>query len=455
MTSSILIFPSTPTGNHRRIELAGFDLWKSARIDNVFVYPSEIRIDQFNQALSRTLSLWPLIAGHIHIDDTERYFIEMSDDNGILVTLVKNNELKKWPLDSKVVVELMENPLLPFIDGVQAEKLFDKTQNEPFVRIKLTHLVQSDEWILGVSWPHVLGDAAAFLHFLNTISCFYQQNKSLEPLPPVFERRLWQKDEADESFLAFMKQQRDAKPTEETMKTFLADQLTYDPINLHFSGEQLAKLQTLAGGNHLTIQDALTAYLISTLNRFCYSNNDQRRIMRTNTTVNYRGVSDTIAPKGQVSNALVMMLSDDFDDPYSLSNIATTIRRSINKSREPKFLETWIATADGIMRRNMKNDKLVDLGLFSNEVVVNSNLRYDWANLVDLGFTDRCRFYTAWSGALYLRTFRLNPILDNGQWLPRDRDGAEVTFRIEKDLKEIFLDAWKRDVNENFENVKK
>jgi hypothetical protein len=452
MTSSCLVFPSTPTGNNRRIELAGFDLWKTACIDNVFVYPSTINTVQFKEALSRTLSLWPLIAGRVRLENGEHYMIEMSD-NGIPVTIVNNNYLNKWPLDSNVIVELNDNPLQPFLDPIPATNIFGNSQDEPLVHFKLTHLVQSGEWILGASWAHVLGDAAVFLHFLNTLSCFYQQVEPLGPLP-VFERRLWREDEADQSFLPLMKQQRDAKPTAEIFKVFLDDQITYDPVNLHFSSAQLTKLRILAGGKNITKQDALTAYIILTLNTYCYFDKDERRILRTNTAVNYRGVSDAIGPKGQISNAVLMMLSDNFDDPYSLSNIATTIRRSINKSRNTKFLETWIATADGLMRRNMKDDKLIDMGLFPNEIVVNSNLRYDWANLFDLGYKDKCRFYTAWTGALYLRTFRLNPERNGDEWLARDHDGAEISFRMEKELKEKFVNAWKRDISENFENVK-
>ncbi|CAF4252713.1 unnamed protein product, partial [Rotaria sp. Silwood2] len=87
MTSSFLISPSPPTGNNRRIELAGIDLWILARIDNVFVYPSEINIDKFKEALSRTLSLWPFVAGRILLENSQHYIIEMCD-NPIPITFV-------------------------------------------------------------------------------------------------------------------------------------------------------------------------------------------------------------------------------------------------------------------------------------------------------------------------------------------------------------------------------
>jgi hypothetical protein len=453
MTSSFLVSPSTPTGNNRRIELAGMDLWISARIDNVYVYPSEIKIDQLKEALSRTLSLWPLVAGRIVLENDEHYIIEMCD-NSIPVTLVIDNDLKEWPLDSNVIVQV-DNKLFPtFIDQALVTNTFNSSIDEPLVRLKLTHIVQSNEWVLGISWYHMLGDADACIHFSNTLSRFYQQMEPIQPLP-IFERRLWREDEADLSVLPIPKQFQDAQPIEEVVKISSADQLDYDPVNLHFSGKQLATLRTLAGGNSVTIQDALTAYIILTLNTYCYNDNDQRRILHAITVVNYRGVSDSIAPQGEVSNCLFMKLSDDFDDPYALSTIASTIRRSIIQLRDPKILGPGIATIDGFMRKNGRNNERPNPHLIPNEIAINSNFRYDWAGLVDFGYTDQCRFHTAWTGPLYLRVFRLNPEKDRNKWLPRDRDGAEVSFRLEKDSKENFINAWKRDIMEYFQNVKK
>jgi hypothetical protein len=173
------------------------------------------------------------------------------------------------------------------------------------------------------------------------------------------------------------------------------------------------------------------------------------------TVVNYHGVSDSIAPQSQVSNALFMMISDNFDDPYSLSNIATTIRQSINQSRDLQMLQSGTVIIDRLMRKNLKDKKSPNPQLVPNELAINSNFRYDWADLVDLGFKDKCRFHTAWTGPLYLRVFRLNPEKQGNTWLPRDPHGAHLAFRIEKHFKQNFLNAWKRDIKENFQNVKK
>jgi len=55
----------------------------------------------------------------------------------------------------------------------------------------------------------------------------------------------------------------------------------------------------------------------------------------------------------------------------------------------------------------------------------------------------------------YFRIFQLNPIKgEDGNWT-KDNGGLEVSFRIPKgERKEKFLEAWKRDVEENFVNVK-
>ncbi|CAF0830172.1 unnamed protein product [Didymodactylos carnosus] len=142
--TSWLVPPSSPTGNSRRIELAGIDLWIFARTDKVFVYPSELDIDRLKDALSRTLSVWPLVAGRFLLLDGGHYSIEMSD-NPIPITYAENTDLATWPANLNIVAELHHNPLVPFIDEVQIITLLHGSQDEPLFRLKLTRLVQSGE----------------------------------------------------------------------------------------------------------------------------------------------------------------------------------------------------------------------------------------------------------------------------------------------------------------------
>jgi hypothetical protein len=161
----------------------------------------------------------------------------------------------------------------------------------------------------------------------------------------------------------------------------------------------------------LTIQDVMTAYIILTLNTQCFENNEQL-IRHSNTIVNFRGISDSIAPPGLVANCTLRILSENFDDPYSLSSIAKAIRHSIIRSRDPSFLQPLLATADKLMRDLAYDGREVNIDHFPHGIVINSNYRYDWADLVDFGYVDKCRFHTDGTAPLFLRVFRLNPVYD-------------------------------------------
>ncbi|CAF3573099.1 unnamed protein product [Rotaria socialis] len=78
--TTCLVSSSSPTGSNRRIELAGIALWTIAHVDKIFVYPTELNIDRFKESLGRTLSIWPIMAGHFLVRDDDRYAIEMSDN---------------------------------------------------------------------------------------------------------------------------------------------------------------------------------------------------------------------------------------------------------------------------------------------------------------------------------------------------------------------------------------
>ncbi|CAF2095964.1 unnamed protein product [Rotaria magnacalcarata] len=93
MTSNIEA--SSPTGNDHRIKLLGIDLIFGG-IDNVFVYPS-LDVDRLRNALSRTLSFWPILTGRILVDHDDEYSIELSDKS-IPFTYAENDELEQGPI---------------------------------------------------------------------------------------------------------------------------------------------------------------------------------------------------------------------------------------------------------------------------------------------------------------------------------------------------------------------
>ncbi|CAF3897976.1 unnamed protein product [Rotaria sp. Silwood1] len=305
--TTLFVYQVPRIGTRRHIKLAGTDLWITGLINNLFVYPSGWDVVKFKDALSRTLFSWPFIAGRFLGYDGEHYLIEMSD-NAIPVFVIENTDLTKWPLDSNVVVDKNSQQLQQFLDEVQTTILIsDSCRDEPLFRLKLTHIKQSGEWIMGASWSHMLGDADAFLQFLKTISHLYQNLEAPKPIP-IFNRHVWLHDEADESLRPDIKKFLDGEQMETNDRK---DPAKYDQVNIHFRGEQLKELHSLIGDRRVTIQDALCAYIILTLNTHCAQNNDEL-ILRTNIMINYRKESNPDAQPGLIANAVLMPLSNFF-----------------------------------------------------------------------------------------------------------------------------------------------
>ncbi|CAF1270526.1 unnamed protein product [Rotaria magnacalcarata] len=441
MTSNIEA--SSPTGNDHRIKLLGIDLIFGG-IDNVFVYPS-LDVDRLRNALSRTLSFWPILTGRILVDHDDEYSIELSDKS-IPFTYAENDELEQWP-DLPVVVD-DATLIQPFIDSVQY-----KPEIEPLLRIKVTRLLRSNEYVLGTSFFHMVGDANSTIHFHNDLSQMYQ---NLEPLlpRPVFERHSLAKEDSTFSSSSVLKLYRNTNKREVILERLGKEYTETEPVNMSFSSEQLDKLHFLVGNdNDITMHDALCAYIVVLMNKHLFITED-KYIRRAYMYVNYRGVNDLLTPKGYVANAIIQPLSSDFSNPLSLSSIAKTIRQLIKRIRQEDFLQKLVTSTNVLMTQIIK-DGLVNFVWDEDEVIFNSNYKYDWADQVDFGMKNQCRFHTMGVFKYYFRIFQLNPVKgENGIWT-KDHGGAEISFRIPKgEIKEIFLAAWKKDAQENFFNVK-
>ena len=431
---------SSPSGNNRRIKLLSTDLIFGG-IDNVFVYPS-LDVDRLKDAVSRTLSFWPIVTGRVIVENNEDYYIEFSDQS-IPFTYAENDELDQWP-NLPVIID-DGNILKPFIDSVQY-----KPETEPLLRLKVTRLLRSNEYIFGVSFCHLMGDANSNLHFLNDLSQTYQQLEPILPRP-TFERHPLGAENRDFTSSSVLKLYQNVQKRETVLARLAEEHSTTEPLNMSFSSEQIARLHHLASGNNcdVTPHDALCAYIILLLNKHAFPTRDQC-IRRVYMLINYRNVSERLAGKSYVANAIMQPLSEDFPDPCSLSSIAQTIRRLIKTARQEEFLNNWVISANTLMKQFIQNGE-INFTWDKDELIFNSNYKYSWTDLVHFGMNGQCRFHTTGLFKFYIRIFQLNPTVDHqGHW-KKDQGGAEVAFRIPKgDVKEKFLQGWKEDIAGNF-----
>lgn len=427
-----------PCGNGRRIKVRGVDLI-FGNIENLFIYPN-LDVEKFEKALGKTLSFWPILSGRISVTNDE-YFIECTDQS-IPLTITENNQFKSWANHPVIIDDA--SIIQPFVDSV-----IGKGEDEPLLRLKITHLIQSDEFIVGTSFCHMIGDADTKIRFLNDLSRIYQ---GLQPnLPrPIFERDVLQDEHPDLSIPLIKHLAERAGKKETLLSSISQEHVETDPLNLSLSSKEISQIRSAIKANdQLTNHDILCGYLIRTLNKSFFENEDQY-IRNVHMLINYRGVSDQVAPLGYVGNALLTTFTSDFTNPLSVLDIAQTIRQSINSVRKKDLMDRWICSADVLTRQLVKDDRITFI-FGSDQFIFNSNWKYDWVNQVNFGMINQCRFHTVGLFKFYFRIFRLNPIKqDENNWI-RDEAGAEISFRIPKgQQKENFLKEWKTDVQRNF-----
>ena len=445
---SFLISPAPPTGQGRRIQLVTFDLQPSWPINRVFVYPS-LDVDRLKRALEQALSLWPIVCGHIELDDTSSsHYSLVFSDNAVPFTVVENTQINRWPTDLPVVVS-DSSQLRPYLDPV-----VDELRNcAPLLRFKVTRLTCSNEFVLGVSFSHVIGDAVSFALFLDDLSRVYQHLEPRSPRP-VFDRCLWPNEQPDLDLIVRMKNYRDGAPLETLIDAYRKEHESSDPCTMIFSSKDLAILRARAGGDSLIVStnDALIAYVIFRLNTHFFRG--QQPIQRASIAVSYRGISQTVCLRVQVGNCFMNVLSDDFSDPYCFTVIARTLRHSMNNVRKEPVAISHVATENLALKQLDDKQFKPNWTCFDNEVFVNSQYKCDWAELFDLGMTNQCRMHMAQAKKLYLRVFRPNPVRENDGTWSRDVDAVEVSVRLTRGPPlELFVQAWKNDAKENFANI--
>ena len=71
------------------------------------------------------------------------------------------------------ILDVAEGRYSAFLDEVQCKKVVRNCPDELLFRLKMTHLVQGNEWIMVASWSHVIGDACVLPHTSTdrTITC--------------------------------------------------------------------------------------------------------------------------------------------------------------------------------------------------------------------------------------------------------------------------------------------
>jgi len=200
-----------------------------------------------------------------------------------------------------------------------------------------------------------------------------------------------------------------------------------------------------------SIQDCLTAYLVTVLNR-CLDT----PISEITNAASYRQLSGPFVNKDVAGNAIYIISTHLRDGPSesSLCDVALAIRNTLERCRMPEFIEQYMSVASHLMLAAANEDRSLFFSTPPGRLSVNSNTVLAWRS-AHFGFPDGARFFTAGVNERYVRVFRSNPIRKPGreerpEWVSRDED-VDVTFGIASYLRPSVMAILSSELNGHLE----
>ncbi|CAL1709917.1 unnamed protein product [Somion occarium] len=476
-----LLYPPTDT------------LVMSFTMQGLWVLPTFIDIEQWKQALAKTLSIFPPAAGRLRKKpDTASgkgdIYLELNN-NGITVSLVDDYTTERFPMVNVVVhPEEME----PWIDQIPQETI---DSDEPLLRFKFTRLHKTGQMIYTAAWLHALGDGFTMNLFMRYLAHFYRgESTSSLPLPAITKVFLPPppSDPAlADKILPLMKHLRDAKPLEELVPALMASETRTVPVYISFTAEQLQLLAKRAVSampdsktGRLGKVDVAIAYLVLHYNRVLGEvHPEQEKVDTIVNTIDYRG-NPAFAPTAMFGNCAITLTCPSFTLPplppnagprdkelhfdRCLATIASSIRAGTNQSRDPKFLAPYLQWHSELCRRCYQEGKYqYILPITDREITFNSSHAVNWRKCGDFyesgsewADTKYTRFHTSSVIERYIRIFPANPAwigengahgakgVGEGKWDHSLDGGIEAAFRLDKSIADTFQARIKQELQQ-------
>ncbi|TFY64197.1 hypothetical protein EVJ58_g2784 [Rhodofomes roseus] len=205
-------------------------------------------------------------------------------------------------------------------------------------------------------------------------------------------------------------------------------------VDVRVSGAALGRLVDVVRARTreraVSRQDCLTAYVVTVLNRCGAGSIDV-----VANAASYRNIAAPWVDAAVAGNPIYIVRTDLGRGAQRLSDIALTIRRSIEKWREPAFIGAHMSVASQLMLDAANARRSMFFAAEPGVLSVNSNLSLDWQS-ADFGYPSRARFHTSGINERYLRTFHVNPNpKDHGQG-----ENIEMSFGVSASLRDKVVD---------------
>lgn len=411
------------------------------KVDTAHIVPGEIDIERFNEALARTLQVYPVHAGRIirPRDPKEPWRVSLAN-HGVPVAVIDSDAETEVPTNT-----IVQNPWT-LTQGVNIVKYLDYDSDEPLLKATVIRFTKTGSTSVGLSSSHLIGDGFVVYSFLRLLSQNYQGLEPLDPPPSYAQPPRYPFNQADYGEIpapdfAHFYSLRGVPPHLEPGRT--------KPVRVDFrlTAAQVAELQrgVLAQCPDgalpvLSRQDVLIALIA-----YCTSKADPASppVQHISNICMTRGIP--YRPKNSIGNALLWAMTDAADDfeKETLFSIALRVRKALIRARDPAYAAAYDASHETKAIEAINNELAQDFIQRPGYMVVNSTWRFDWTS-PHFGFPDQVRFYhTLLDEPRFVKMFRPNPTRQpDGTWGVRPKDDVEITFYIYKEFRAMFMELF-------------
>ncbi|KAJ3551692.1 hypothetical protein NM688_g4560 [Phlebia brevispora] len=435
-----VVKPLSPTvlDGHSHYTLRNTDLNLAFKVDTAHIIPGPLDVARFDEALAKTLSVYPLYAGRLRRGQDKRpWQIHLTND-GVPITILYSDAGKEVPHNC-----IIQSPWT-LSQPINVRKQWDHGSDDPLLRVTITQFTKLESTAIGLSASHVVGDGTTIMRFMRLLSQNYQGLEPLDDMPsytpippyPVDTDAVKRIEELPMPVFRNMFSIHDVPPF---LRPGWRKALRVD---LRFTKPQVAQIQAgvraMAANEddarRISRQDALWALLV-----YCMSRVDPECFpQHLSTIMNSRGIEPR--PVTAMTNSLIWALTDPVADPTSetMYSIARRVRESVDRVRQPGFAAAWDAVHDPVALETANSDLAQNFVQPPGDFVLNSTWRFDWAS-AHFGYEGKTRFFhTQLDAPRFAKMFQPNPeVMPDGSIQPSPYN-VEVTFCLYEDARERF-----------------
>ncbi|OCH93975.1 hypothetical protein OBBRIDRAFT_801484 [Obba rivulosa] len=420
----------TSLDGHAHYPISPDNLIVSFTVDTAHVVPTLLDIPRLKQALSRTLSAYPLYAGRLERPQgpQDHWKIRFSNE-GILVKVRQSDAQQVVPVNTVV-----QSPWT-FSEQISVAKTLSG-ENEPLMKVAIIHYIVIGYTSVGFSCAHVI----------------YQGLPPLDPPPKYMTAPPTPVKEFTNFDIPSMEQ---TYALDDTPPHLDPHREKVVRVDIRFTAQQLMDIQRAEATRKTKHIGCKRAVLLCPgyARRFAREvshdgrhRGSARGALHSDNGTQARGTVPLSSNAG--CNGLIWTITErcrhpEQCKPWSLSCTARRIRLSLIGGRSPEFVADMSAYCGHKFQEAAESSRGLDFSPPPGHMTVNSTYKYDWTS-AHFGYPGQTQFFhTVLPSPRYIKIFQANPqVIEDGSWR-RDQGMAEVTFYLQTRVKSRFIDILK------------